>query len=281
MKMAAAKKTLNCCKKFLYRLIFKEYGELIELDLSNPPEEIQHKFTAIIGERLFGPTSSHNGVGCWCVENSDLSMKMESEPLSTVLAVKAAGSILCVLTRKGLSLLGPNSLMAIPVGPREPQNSGSDEIGSSGDDTQFVVPGEFVQLKIFEMAQLSGTSKMVALSLDYTFVLLTVHMTPHSYVTVNCTVELPGVPTEVRLLPGCRGALVTTGLFMSDDPDFTEQLLWLSITGELKGILPILGLGPHAFFPLSLRPKPDLQVKRSGLHIYFCDGRGGICCAAL
>jgi hypothetical protein len=61
MKMAAAKKTLNCCKKFLYRLIFKEYGELIELDLSNPPEEIQHKFTAIIGERLFGPTSSHNG----------------------------------------------------------------------------------------------------------------------------------------------------------------------------------------------------------------------------
>ena len=119
----------------------------------------------------------YHRVGCWCVESSEILMKLESGPLPTVLAVKAAGNILCVLTAKGLCVLDPDSLIAIPMGATEPGKSCSRDVtGSSEDATQFVVPGEFVQLKIFKTSQLSESTKMVALSLDYTFALLTVHV---------------------------------------------------------------------------------------------------------
>lgn len=70
-------------------------------------------------------------------------------------------------------------------------------------------------------------------------------------------------------------------------PDsFRMDVYWLSLTGSLLGILPCLGQLPHSFFSLSLPPclshddssDGSQELHPGGVHVFFDDGLGGICC---
>ena len=87
---------------------------------------------------------------------------------------------------------------------------------------------------------------------------------------------------------------------MTQFPDhFREEIYWLSESGQLLGVLPSVGMGPHGFFSATLGPKSSsLLHKRSGaailkddantdycddddsggLYVFFNDGMGGIVC---
>lgn len=73
---------------------------------------------------------------------------------------------------------------------------------------------------------------------------------------------------------------------VSQFPDsFRMELYLLSLNGSLLGILPCLGHAPHSFFSVSLPPsradpldKESEEVYPGGVHVYFNDGLGGICC---
>lgn len=81
------------------------------------------------------------------------------------------------------------------------------------------------------------------------------------------------------------GYLVSCSQF----PDsFREDLYWLSSEGRLQGMLPCLKGHSHSFFstvlPSRTVPSADAErepiesVENGGLHVYFDDGHGGICC---
>lgn len=85
-------------------------------------------------------------------------------------------------------------------------------------------------------------------------------------------------------------------------PDhFREEVYWLSESGQLLGVLPSVGHGPHGFFSVTLgpssKPSSSLHVHPgsgvgiskedtddindtddSGLYVFFNDGMGGIVC---
>ena len=84
-------------------------------------------------------------------------------------------------------------------------------------------------------------------------------------------------------------------------PDhFREEVYWLSESGQLLGVLPSIGHGPHGFFSATLGPsskpssllhpgsrrvgnsKEDMDdvsdTDDSGLYVFFNDGMGGIVC---
>ena len=81
-------------------------------------------------------------------------------------------------------------------------------------------------------------------------------------------------------------------------PDhFREEVYWLSESGQLLGVLPALGKGPHGFFSATLSSRPSLPVGHAtptaglgavtpteddsddgGLYVFFSDGMGGIVC---
>ena len=83
-------------------------------------------------------------------------------------------------------------------------------------------------------------------------------------------------------------------------PDhFREEIYWLSESGQLLGILPAVGKGPHGFFSTVLdksklstthtAPQPvvgEMQKDQKdcgddddrGLYVFFNDGMGGIAC---
>ena len=83
-------------------------------------------------------------------------------------------------------------------------------------------------------------------------------------------------------------------------PDhFREEIYWLSDSGQLLGVLPSIGKGPHGFFSATLGPKSlaSLHKRREeailedgtntdgsdnddggGLYVFFNDGMGGIVC---
>lgn len=73
---------------------------------------------------------------------------------------------------------------------------------------------------------------------------------------------------------------------VSQFPDsFRMELYLLSFDGSLLGILPSLGKGYHSFFSVALPPcyadpldKESEEVYAGGVHVYFNDGLGGICC---
>ena len=88
------------------------------------------------------------------------------------------------------------------------------------------------------------------------------------------------------------GYLVSCSQF----PDsFREDLYWLSSEGQLLGMLPFLKGCSHSFFSTVLPPRsvparttladatqserePAGDEENGGLHVYFDDGHGGICC---
>ena len=78
------------------------------------------------------------------------------------------------------------------------------------------------------------------------------------------------------------GYLVSCSQF----PDsFREDLYWLSREGQLQGMLPCLKGCSHSFFSTVLPPQttdtkrePAGDEETGGLHVYFDDGHGGICC---
>ena len=84
-------------------------------------------------------------------------------------------------------------------------------------------------------------------------------------------------------------------------PDhFREEIYWLSESGQLLGVLPSVGQGPHGFFSATLSPKSSSSLHKTsveatskdgaagydddndddsaGLYVYFNDGMGGIVC---
>ena len=85
---------------------------------------------------------------------------------------------------------------------------------------------------------------------------------------------------------------------MTQFPDhFREEIYWLSESGQLLGVLPSVGKGPHGFFSATLSPKSSSSLyKRNGaatslkddascddddsggLYVFFNDGMGGIVC---
>ena len=64
--------------------------------------------------------------------------------------------------------------------------------------------------------------------------------------------------------------------------------------GQLLGMLPCLGAGPHSFISATLEPRPEPDRVTSfssgppqeetevddgsGLYVFFSDGQGGLCC---
>ena len=81
-------------------------------------------------------------------------------------------------------------------------------------------------------------------------------------------------------------------------PDhFREEVYWLSESGQLLGVLPSVGKGPHGFFSATLGPKSSNSLHKrngaatflkddagcdnddsGGLYVFFNDGMGGIVC---
>lgn len=70
-------------------------------------------------------------------------------------------------------------------------------------------------------------------------------------------------------------------------PDrFREEMYWISETGRLLGVLPCLGAGPRSFISATLPPRPQSPGspvsaeggREGGLHVFFYDGKGAICC---
>lgn len=65
---------------------------------------------------------------------------------------------------------------------------------------------------------------------------------------------------------------------------FRSNLYLLSNTGILLGVLPCLGLPPYSFYSSSLPARLSSNnevLDDGGIHVYFHDGVGGICCIRL
>ena len=73
-------------------------------------------------------------------------------------------------------------------------------------------------------------------------------------------------------------------------PDhFREDMYWLSTSGELLGVLPAVGKGPHGIISAVLKSnctslsslKPTTHTEEEdngGLYVFFNDGMGAIAC---
>ena len=80
---------------------------------------------------------------------------------------------------------------------------------------------------------------------------------------------------------------------------FRDEICWISNSGQLLRVLPVVGKGPHGFFSVFLqnprKPKSSSDHSRSaqvledkkitkcdddgsGLYVFFNDGMGGISC---
>eukprot|EP00118_Oscarella_pearsei_P023524 m.282640 g.282640 ORF g.282640 m.282640 type:complete len:1082 (+) comp40659_c0_seq20:48-3293(+) len=245
----------SCC------LLFDESGEKIYTASGEP------SFSFIWGSRL-GSIIEHKMIRLQSVNDGSLETAKESCEIPVIIAVKSLPQALLVLAAGGLFVMQPESLDLLYC-------DGS----TDDDDKQPTIEGEFHKLDIMSMEESEDDVTRLSVSLDYFIVVLEIK---RNMVTVQCNVELPSAPSEACLLPGTAGLLVATGLFHPADDEFTEQLFWLSLNGELRGVFPVLGAGPHCFFPLSVR----LQVGNTDesstvLNVYFYDGRGAICCMPL
>lgn len=80
------------------------------------------------------------------------------------------------------------------------------------------------------------------------------------------------------------GYIISTSNFVDH---FREELYWLSVNGQLQGILPCLGMGPRSFFsvtlPLGCKGGSNIKDgKDEHAHfLYFNDGQGAITCVHL
>lgn len=81
-----------------------------------------------------------------------------------------------------------------------------------------------------------------------------------------------------------EGFLVSTTMDTNRENKMSrEHILHFDYDGMLCGILPFLGPGPRSFYPVYLPGKPELSATssdhgKSGWHVFFRDGHGGICC---
>ena len=113
-------------------------------------------------------------------------------------------------------------------------------------------------------------------------------------VTVMVAVVVPGIPTEARYISQSAGFVVTASIFESPNlPMYRENLYWFDGNGNIRGIHPFLGPGPHGLYAVHLQEPItksknalELSIEERGLltkqwYLYFTDGLGAICCIKL
>ena len=80
------------------------------------------------------------------------------------------------------------------------------------------------------------------------------------------------------------GYIVNTTNFVDH---FREELYWITVRGQLEGVLPCLGVGPRSFLSITLSGRGETPVDleeveyRQGLYLYFNNGQGAIACVQL
>ncbi len=62
---------------------------------------------------------------------------------------------------------------------------------------------------------------------------------------------------------------------------FREELYWISVVGQLRGVLPCLGIGPRSFLSVTLPGRENVNDDEDGLYLYLNDGQGAIVCVHL
>ncbi|XP_070553711.1 uncharacterized protein [Ptychodera flava] len=98
--------------------------------------------------------------------------------------------------------------------------------------------------------------------------------------SVLCEVKVPGRPTEANYVSQDAGFVVVATLNHPDDKPYRDHLYWYSTRGELRGVLPFLGKGPHSLYSVYLSGDEN-QAETEGWYLYFTDGHGAICAAKL
>ena len=119
-------------------------------------------------------------------------------------------------------------------------------------------------------------------------------------------IKLPGKPLDFRVMKGLgKSYFVISGEVIIDKASFfsgfiitasqfpdvlRSDLYWISPKGKLLGMLPCLGINPHSLFSAFLPPrskplpssgKQSTEQDDGGMHLFFSDGVGGICCLRL
>ncbi|XP_065178328.1 uncharacterized protein LOC135809001 [Sycon ciliatum] len=153
-----------------------------------------------------------------------------------------------------------------------------------------------------------GSSRDVVLAVECHFVWIRLYRRPdndgRSAARIVLEQELSGWPVEACLLPAQKGLLVCATQLRSarkGNGFCREELYWFSEDGRLLGFLPMLGSGPHSFYPVlscSLTPassptsptspsfataegSSQRRIDQEGLRVYFSDGHGAFACAKL
>ncbi len=82
-----------------------------------------------------------------------------------------------------------------------------------------------------------------------------------------------------------EGFLIVASLLNPENLHFQETVYHYDYSGQIKGILPALGKGPHDFYSAYLPGDPgliqahkELPIDSPGWFVFFKDGYGGICC---
>ncbi|XP_077984009.1 uncharacterized protein LOC144438730 [Glandiceps talaboti] len=97
---------------------------------------------------------------------------------------------------------------------------------------------------------------------------------------VTTEVDIGGIAKEAHYISEEVGFVVAVTLNEEEDTFYKEYLYWYSNHGNLRGVLPFLGKGPHNFYSVHLSGKEG-QLETQGWYLYFTDGYGAICCTKL
>ncbi|XP_070553713.1 uncharacterized protein [Ptychodera flava] len=97
---------------------------------------------------------------------------------------------------------------------------------------------------------------------------------------VTTEVVIAGRATEACYISEQVGFVIVVTLNEETDMNYRDHLYWYSTRGELRGVLPFLGKGPHSLYSVYLSGDEN-QAETEGWYLYFTDGHGAICCIKL
>ncbi|XP_022098510.1 uncharacterized protein LOC110983515 isoform X1 [Acanthaster planci] len=296
----------DCSGEAKTLIVFDELGGILMKEVSNGrktsgPHGCVNFFTCC-GWNLLGFNYSRTGVISYNVRTRTT----RTVRLPQVESLQVAGSVILVAVPAGVVALESINLLPlivsrvnhfpVPLGTNTDEKTHSDALVVEGDS-------RFLQILTSSgltdgLAQYSNRdekrhSTRAFLGLINRVVILEISTESKALSCSNCCplpttltvtadVILAGIPTELCFISQSVGFIVTTTVSKERHPLETEMMYWFDMSGNMRGVHPLLGPGPHGMTAVPLKD-PDQgeslsEVQSLRWHLFFDDGLGGICC---
>ncbi|XP_064615741.1 uncharacterized protein LOC135479766 [Liolophura sinensis] len=234
----------------------------------------------VLGPRLYSVHPNCTRLVCNDLNQSTLS------PIHYPLiqGLQIIGDHLLVTTQSGVSLARHTTLQPLHI---HIKTRGPCPLTLGTSEKYMCIKGEFGAVNVLkEKTILENTgSRMTRAAVGIGNYIVLMELNKSDSVDVTLALELPGRPKEVHFMGQQVGFLVTAGVHSSNFA-YCENLYHVDYDGNVRGILPCLGLGPRSFFSFPHQGRAvtspggemnsDQTHPLAGWYVYMRDGHGGL-----